>query len=396
MITVLQTITRLLAFVSKELIEVIRRPGALISLILGPFLIMAIFGAGYNGYRRPLETVIVIPPQAGLPTDVTTYQDVAPGMHIREVAPDPAKPLEELRNRDIDTVIVAPPNLEDQFKAGKQSVIEVHINVTDPVQQAYAGVLAARLASDVNARIIKEAASRGEQYALTSGNPEAGQIPADVIANPTRAELKNEAPIAPGVLSFYGPAVLALILQHLAVTLVALSLVRERTSGVIELFRVSPVSTTEVIVGKLLAFGVLAAIISTITVALLVKVLGVPMLGNPGTLAVVIALLTLASLALGLFIAVISDSERQAVQLSLLLLLASVFFSGFVLPIEEFTPPVRAASYVLPVTHGIRLIQDVMLRGWTKETWEIAALGVIAAVLLVATWMLLRRNMTRA
>jgi ABC-2 type transport system permease protein len=394
-IALLQTITRLLAFVSKELIEVVRRPGALISLILGPFLIMAIFGAGYNGYRRPLETIIVIPPQSGLPTDVGTYQDVAVGMNIRQVAPDANAALEQLRNRDIDTVIVVPPDIEQHFRAGQQSVIQVHINVTDPVQQAYADVLAARLASDVNARIIKEAASRGEQYALTNG-AQAGQIPPDVIANPTRAEVKNEAPIVPGVLSFYGPAVLALILQHLAVTLVALSLVRERTSGVIELFRVSPVSTTEVIVGKVLAFGVLSAAISTITVVLLVRFLGVPLLGNPGTLAAVIALLTVASLALGLFIAVISDSERQAVQLSLLLLLASVFFSGFVLPIEEFTAPVRAASYVLPVTHGIRLIQDVMLRGWTKEAWEMVALVVIAGVLFAATWILLRRNMTRA
>jgi ABC-2 type transport system permease protein len=206
----------------------------------------------------------------------------------------------------------------------------------------------------------------------------------------------NEAPVAPGVLSFYGPAVLALILQHLAVTLVALSLVRERTSGLIELFSISPISTTEVIVGKVLAFGVLAAAISTITVALLVGVLGVPLLGNPALLALIIALLTVASLAVGLFIAVISDSERQTVQLSLLLLLASVFFSGFVLPIEEFTPPVRIASYLLPVTHGIRLIQDVMLRGWTNEAWEMVALVIIAAVLFVVTWLRLRRSMTRA
>ena len=58
---VLKTITRILAFVGKELVEVVRRPGALLSLILGPFLIMAIFGVGYSGYRRPLTTVIVLP-----------------------------------------------------------------------------------------------------------------------------------------------------------------------------------------------------------------------------------------------------------------------------------------------------------------------------------------------
>jgi ABC-2 type transport system permease protein len=396
MIALLQTVTRLLAFISKELIEVVRRPGAIISLILGPFLIMSVFGLGYNGYRRPLETIIVIPPQSGLPTDLSRYRDVAAGMDVTQIAPDATAALQRLRNREIDAVIIAPADLEKQFRAGTQSQIEVHINVTDPVQQAYAGVLAARLASEVNAEIIKQAAGEGERYALAAGQQPPVQIPPEVIAAPTRAELKNEAPIAPGVLSFYGPAVLALILQHLAVTLVALSLVRERTSGIIELFRISPISTTEVLVGKVLAFGVLAAAISTITVILLVGVLGVPLLGNPVLLAGVIALLAVASLALGLFIAVISDSERQAVQLSLLLLLASVFFSGFVLPIEEFTPPVRIASYLLPVTHGIRLIQDVMLRGWTNQAWEMLALAVIAAVLLVATWALLRRSMTRA
>ena len=72
--------------------------------------------------------------------------------------------------------------------------------------------------------------------------------------------------------------------------------------------------------------------------------------------------------------AVVSDSERQAVQLSLLLLLASVFFSGFVVAISEFAEPVRILAYTLPVTHGIRLIQDIMLRGSTTQLWEYGAL----------------------
>ena len=104
----------------------------------------------------------------------------------------------------------------------------------------------------------------------------------------------------------------------------------------------------------------------------------------------------LASLGIGLVIAVVSDSERQAVQLSLLLLLASVFFSGFVLAIEEFTEPVRALAYLLPVTHGIRLMQDIMLRGGTTQTWEFAALAAIAVVTLAWSWFGLRRGMTRA
>ena len=392
---VLQSLTRLLAFVGKELIEVVRRPGALVTLILGPFLIRAGFGMGYQGYRRPLEAIIVIPPESGIPTDLARFQSVTPGMEINEIAPAPEEPLQRLERHEVDAVIVAPPNVEEEFRGGRQSVIEVHINVVNPIDEAYAGVLAAQLSSAVNKEIIRVAAGEGQNYAVQSGQAEAAQIPPEVIAEPTRADLINAAPIDPNVLAFFGPAVLALILQHLAVTLVALSLVRERTTGIIELFRVSPISTTEIIVGKLLAFGVLATFIALATVGLLVGVLKVPILGDPWLLAGVLALLTLASLAIGLFIAVISDSERQAVQLSLLLLLASVFFSGFVLPIEEFTAPVQAVGYSLPVTHGIQLAQDVMLQGWTNARWQIGVLAAIAGVMLLITWLLLRRNMVR-
>lgn len=392
----LQVSTRLIAFVGKEITEVIRRPGAIVSLILGPFLIMAVFGMGYQGFRRPLQTIIVVPPQSGLPLELETYREIATGMEIVEIAPERSTAEARLRNREIDVVIIAPADAEARFRSGAQSVIEVHINVIDPVQLAYAGFLAEILANEVNAKLIARAAEEGAGYVIDAGQSEALTIPPEVIAAPTRADVINESTVRPSAISFYSPGVLALILQHLAVTLVAMSLVRERTSGIIELFRISPISTWEVILGKVLAFGVLCAVISTVTLALMVNVLGVPFIGDPWMLAGIIALLTVASLGLGLLIAVLSDSERQAVQLSLLTLLASVFFSGFVLPVEEFTPGVRAAGYLLPVTHGIRLIQDFMLRGWTNAGWQIVALAGIGAALLLVSWVLLRRSMTRA
>ena len=92
--------------------------------------------------------------------------------------------------------------------------------------------------------------------------------------------------------------------------------------------------------GKLLAFGLIGGVIAVLTVALLVAgASGCRCSAEVAIVALAIALLLLASLGLGLLIAVVSDSERQAVQLSLLVLLASVFFSGFVLPITEFTEP---------------------------------------------------------
>ena len=388
---------RLLAFVGKEIVETLRRPGAILSLVLGPFLIMAVFGLGYSGVKRPLETVVVAPATSGLPGDVQTYQDLAGGgLHISQVTQDRAAAEALLEGGNVDVVIIAPDDPEAQFRAGKQSVIEVVVDAVDPVAENYAGFLASGLASAVNREIIQRAAAEGDGYAIAAGQAAAAAIPPDVIAAPAKAEIRNIAPTTPNVIAYFAPAVLALILQHLAVTLVAMSLVRERTSGLIEIFRIAPVSAAEVLTGKLLAFGLIGAAISGLTVALLVLGLGVPMIAHVGIVALAIGLLLLASIGLGLLIAVVSDSERQAVQLSLLVLLASVFFSGFVLPITEFTQPVRAVAYTLPVTHGIRLLQDLMLRGSTTHAWEFVALIVIAVVTLVLAWVGLRRGMRSA
>jgi len=190
--------------------------------------------------------------------------------------------------------------------------------------------------------------------------------------------------------------VLALILQHMAITLIALSVVRERTSGLFELFRILPITTAELVTGKLLAYGIFAGAVALVTVALLIVGFHVPMLADPAWIALVVLLLVAASLGLGLLIAALSSTEPQAVQLSLLLLLASVFFSGFVLAIDQFSEPIRTLIYALPVASAIRLLGDFMFRGGTVVGWQITVMAGLAVTYVVLAWFLLRRVMSRA
>ena len=395
--TIFKTLTRILAIVGKELVSILRRPGALISLVLGPFLIMALFGLGYSGFRRPLDTIVVIPAGGNLPTDVQTYQEVAgEGLRIDEVTSDEASSMIRLAKQEVDVVLVAPGDLEANFKAAKRTKIDVRVNLSDPVQGTYAVFLARGLEAALNRQIIERAVEEGQSYAISQGAAEAANIPPEILAAPTEANLVNISPSAPTVVQFFGPAVLALILQHMAVTLIALSVVREKNSGLFELFRISPITTAELVTGKLIAYGIFAGAVAFTTLALLVLGLGVPMLAQPVWIALVVLLLIASSLGLGLLIAAVSDSEPQTVQLSLLVLLASVFFSGFVLAINEFSEPVRTMIYALPVANGIRLLGDFMFRGGTVAVWQIWVLVGLSAGYILLAWLLLRRVMIRA
>jgi ABC-2 type transport system permease protein len=393
-----KAVGRLIAQVRKELIQVRRRPGAFISLVLGPFLVMAIFGLGYTGVRSPLATVVVMP-EAGvqapeeLPRDAQFYQDMAgPALDIVEITSDEEWARRELGAGRISTVVILPEDAAQRIRAGERAQIEVLVNEVDPVQVAYTGFVADIITSQINREILTRMIAEGETYAVTQLDGDPLTVPPEVIAAPTEMTVSNVAAIQPSVVIFFGPAVLALVLQHMAVTLTALSFVRERLSGVMEVFKISPVTSVELVLGKYLGLGIVGAIVATVTTLLLITILGVPLLGDPWLVVLIVFLLTFASLGLGLLISVIADSERQAVQLSLLVLLASVFFSGFVLPVEEFSPAVQLVSYSLPVTHGIDLLQDVMLRGWIYSWWQVTTLAAIGIVLFVMTTLLLRRT----
>lgn len=392
-----KSVTRILSQTRKELIQIVRRPAAFISLVLGPFLLMALFGVGFTGVRAPLQTILVIPPEVSLPREVSFYQDLTgPAMAIQAVVETRDEAVGALNAGGVDLIVVAPADAITAFREGRHAQIEVAFDEIDPALDAYARVIAYNLSQEVNKEILRRAVQEGEAYAVRRLDADdLTEIPPEVIAEPTQATANNVAPTQPSIVQFFAPAVLALVLQHMAVTLSALSLVRERLSGTMEIFRVSPINSVELLLGKYLGFGIISAVMAVSVVLLMVYGLATPLLGSPLVLAGIIALVVFASLGLGLLISVVADSERQAVQLSLLVLLASVFFSGIVLPVEDFLLQVRVLAYGLPVTHGITLLQQVMLRGNITTEWQIAVLAGSGLVLLLLTAFLLRRQLTR-
>jgi ABC-2 type transport system permease protein len=91
-----------------------------------------------------------------------------------------------------------------------------------------------------------------------------------------------------------------------------------------------------------------------------------------------VGLLILCSLGIGFVVSMVSSSEQQAAQIAMLILIGSVFFSGFIVPQETLSFPVSIVSFLFPATYAIRTLQDVMLRGFLRTRIDVVDLGPVA------------------
>ena len=493
----LKGIVRIVSFFAKELAEVRRQPRLVLSLVLGPFLILALFGLGYSGEQPKLKTIVVVP--AGTESDPRTVElskNLGPSFEVLEITSDLDAARARLAAGTTDIVEVMPEGgVDELFGRTEQAPITVLYNEIDPLQEQWIQYLTYVQVKELNTALLLNLAAGSKERAgsldtyikdartqlqtietglgvasseqtrstiqrlrsnsslilaglVLSGQTEEGEqaqrnvqdiqsdlgaldaalqsgeleeqkerisaindrltevesvatqlktVPAEVLVSPLVPQPENVAQTnyKPSYITFYSPGVVALLLQHMAVTLAALSLVRENLLGSVELFRVAPVGSMQIILGKYLGYTLFASIITAVLTLALYYGLGVPFVGNVYWYVLVSLLLVWASLGLGFLISSVSKSESQAVQLSMIALLGSVFFSGFFLPLENFIARVRGVAYVLPVTHGVQGFQDIMLRGKLPSSNSLAWLSGIALVCFVLAWQLWRRNLKR-
>ncbi len=221
------------------------------------------------------------------------------------------------------------------------------------------------------------------------------QTAPEVIVSPVQQTYVNLRGRAYAAVVYYAPAVLALLIQHTAVTLGSLALVRERLIGALEIFRVAPVSIGQLLAGKVLGYTLFIALASAVLV-LALRLMGVPLLGSPWQFGALLLLLTVSSLGIGFLISSVAGSDSQAIQLSMITLLLSIFFSGFFIALTSFARPALAVSYTIPMTHGVAGFRALMLRGLPPPAGAWLALAALTALTFLAVVLITRRQLLRA
>jgi ABC-2 type transport system permease protein len=184
---------------------------------------------------------------------------------------------------------------------------------------------------------------------------------------------------------FMIPGVLALVLLIVTANLAAMAIVREREVGTLEQLHVTPLRRWELIVGKLVPYGLIGMVDVVLVIAVAVFWFEVPLLGSVPLLLAMSLLYVLCTLALGLFISTVSDTQQQAMMTALFFfLMPMIYLSGFIFPIENMPAIIQYFTYLIPLRYFLVIVRGIFLKGIGLELlWpQAAALAAWGAVVL--------------
>jgi ABC-2 type transport system permease protein len=344
---------RLWAIILKELRQ-LRRDRITLGMIIGiPTLQLLMFGYAINLDVRGLAAGVV--DQSGTQAARVVLQDMFATGVIQPVLTlqTPQAALMALRRGEISVGVIIPPDFERRVTEGREAV-QVIVDGSDTSVQNAVRQLAQLPVGERALRVVQ---------------------PVSVLPlyNPGRRSAVN---VVPGLIG--------VILSMTMVLFTAVSLVRERERGNLEFLITTPVTRLELMVGKVLPYVAIGLLQTTLVLWLGIQVFGVPVRGSTLDVYLATLLLIAANLSLGLLLSTRAQSQFQATQMSFFLLLPSILLSGFVFPFAGMPLAARWIAEVLPLTHFMRLIRGVMLRGASvAELWPEALVLVGFTMLMM-------------
>jgi ABC-2 type transport system permease protein len=356
---------RLFAVMQKE-VRQLRRDRITLAMILGiPVMQLILFGYAINLNLRGLTAGIA--DQANTSASRAVVMDMVASGVIKPTlaATSPQQLSDALRRGEISVGVVIPPDFEARRFEGREAV-QVLVDGSDTVVQGAA------------AQLAQMPLNTAVRSALATG-PTTGPISVVSFYNPQRRSALN---IVPGLIG--------VILTMTMVLFTGVAIVRERERGNMELLIATPVSRTELMVGKVAPYVLIGLLQTSVVLALGTWMFGVPVAGSLLDVYATAMLLIIANLALGLLISTRAQSQFQAMQMTFFVFLPSILLSGFMFPYAGMPRIAQWIAEVLPLTHFLRLIRGIMLRGASlMELWA-DALALLAFIAVMMTAAILR------
>jgi ABC-2 type transport system permease protein len=267
-----------------------------------------------------------------------------------------------MRQGKISVGIYLPPDFERRLQQPGRAAGQLLIDGSDPIVQSAVAQLA-------------------QSVTLSPYNYNPGRFEIRTFYNPERRSPVNTV-----------PGLIGVILTMTMILFTSVAVVREREHGNLELLITTPVRTPELMLAKILPYVLIGLLQVTIVLILGSLLFSVPIRGELLNVYIVALAFIVANLALGLMISTLASNQFQAVQITFFILLPSILLSGFIFPFAGMPVPAQWIAEVLPMTHFMRLIRGVILRGATlpELSGELLILGIFIVVAM--TFAVLRFN----
>lgn len=342
------------SFVKKEFYHIWRDKRTMFILLGMPVVQIVIFGFALTNEVKNSKFAVLDNAKDEASLSLTAQLDASRYFDLERNLTSISQVEEEFRKGKIKLALVFPRNFSEDLKHFNKATVQLIADASDPNVANTLTNYASSVIMDYQNRIT---GNRKFPYTITTEMR--------MLYNP---QLKGAFNFVPGVM--------AMVLLLVCTMMTAITIVKEKEMGTMEIMLVSPMRPQLVVLAKAVPYLLLSIVNITTILLLSVFVLGVPINGSIVLLVGESILFTLVSLSLGLLISSGASSQQTAMFISLVaLFLPTVMLSGFMFPIENMPWPLRTISNIVPAKWYYTIVKSVMIKGLgLQAVWKETAI----------------------
>lgn len=349
-----------LAFVKKEFFHIWRDKRTMLILLWMPVVQIVIFGFALTNEVKNSKIAVLDNAKDAASSSLIAELDASRYFDLEKNLDNYKHVEDEFKRGEIKLVVIFPPRFGEDLQHFNKAQVQLIADASDPNVANTLTYYATAVIMDYQNRITND---RKLPYTINTE--------LQMLYNP---QLKGAFNFVPGVM--------AMVLLLVCTMMTAITIVKEKEMGTMEIMLVSPMRPQLVVLAKALPYLILSMINIATILLLSVFVLEVPINGSIILLVGESILFTLVSLSLGLLISAGASSQQTAMFISLIaLFLPTVMLSGFMFPVENMPLPLRIISNIVPAKWYYTIVKAVMIKGlgfntiW-KETLVLAAMMI--------------------
>lgn len=366
-------IGRLGAVLAKEFVQMRRDRITFAMMLAVPIVQLLLFGYAINNDPKGLPAAILALGQDRYTRAVVSALEVSDYYRF-DNRPQSVAEAESLMARGaISFLVTIPSDFGARVDRGDAPRILVEADATDPAASSNAVASLQTIAG----RALQRA-----QGTDAKSSEKADSSLSFIVHRRYNPEGITQYNIVPGLLG--------VILQMTMVMMTAMALTREIERGTMENLLAMPATPFEIMLGKVLPYLAVGCVQVAVVLGAAKLLFGVPFLGNLALLLGCVLVFVLALVLLGYTLSTLARTQLQAMQLTFFFFLPSLMLSGFMFPFAGMPDWAQWLGEIFPLTHFLRIIRAIMLKGATLGDIGLEALYLTAFLPLYAGIALLR------